>query len=266
MTRCIMKEWLEAFYKHIGPSREVLLAMDNFSAHITGLELAQPPSNIRICFLPPNSTSKFQPLDQGIIQAFKSHYRKQWLRHMLSCYERNEAPLDNMNVYLAIKWSLRSWNLDISSITISNCFHKSTILHRPLSLPTPTDSIDVSHLYEEVKRVGSIQDAMALSNFLNPEEETTKEDSSSMDDDLNEIIACQLGVGQEEDAEESIGPVKPIIQLSEAHTAMRLVLEYVEGHEAILTEHLRAMQRVELTMAELEQEGKVQTSLISWLI
>ena len=44
MDQTIMKEWLLIFYSHIG-TRSVVLAMDNFSAHLTGLELARPPSN-----------------------------------------------------------------------------------------------------------------------------------------------------------------------------------------------------------------------------
>lgn len=33
--------------------------------------------NTEICFLPPNTIAKLQPLDQGIIAAFKVRYRKQ---------------------------------------------------------------------------------------------------------------------------------------------------------------------------------------------
>lgn len=71
-----MREWLHTFYSHIG-SRTILLLMDNFPAHIEGANLAPPP-NIRIQWLPANSTSLYQPLDQGIIQNLKTHYRKYW--------------------------------------------------------------------------------------------------------------------------------------------------------------------------------------------
>jgi hypothetical protein len=79
MNTAIMREWLLEFYTHIGSTREVLLTMDNFSAHYTAIEISPPPPNIRICWLPANSTSRFQPLDQGIIQNFKAYYKRQWL-------------------------------------------------------------------------------------------------------------------------------------------------------------------------------------------
>ena len=53
--------------------RQVLLLLDNFSGHeITGLEL----SNTRVEYFKPNLTSQIQPLDQGVIQTFKAHYRR----------------------------------------------------------------------------------------------------------------------------------------------------------------------------------------------
>ena len=46
MDQIIMREWLLAFYSHIG-KRAVLLTMDNFAAHLAGLELAHSLPNIR---------------------------------------------------------------------------------------------------------------------------------------------------------------------------------------------------------------------------
>ena len=49
MNTTIIVEWLQSFYQHIGATRQVLLTMDNFSAHYSGVELCPPPPNIRIC-------------------------------------------------------------------------------------------------------------------------------------------------------------------------------------------------------------------------
>ena len=81
-----MIEWLKFFYQQIGTTRQVLLTMDNFRAHYTAAEQHPPPPNIRICWLPANSTSCFQLLDQGIIQNCKAHYHKFWLQHYWFCY------------------------------------------------------------------------------------------------------------------------------------------------------------------------------------
>ena len=76
MDSLIMKDWLQYFYNHIGSSRRVILLLDNFSAHASGIDLNPPPPNIYIQWLPPNATSRYQPLDQGIIQNVKVYYRR----------------------------------------------------------------------------------------------------------------------------------------------------------------------------------------------
>lgn len=48
MNQFIMREWLTAFYQHVGSTRSILLTMDNFSAHIAAIESTPPPANIRI--------------------------------------------------------------------------------------------------------------------------------------------------------------------------------------------------------------------------
>ncbi|GBN75151.1 hypothetical protein AVEN_260358-1 [Araneus ventricosus] len=54
--------------------------MDNATSHPDYLKL----KNINLVFLPPNTTSMLQPLDQGIIRTFKVGYRELLLRHVLS--------------------------------------------------------------------------------------------------------------------------------------------------------------------------------------
>ena len=62
----------------------VVLVMDNFRGH----KLNSPdPKRLFLKFLPPNSTSRTQPLDQGIIKSFKSRYRA-WLSvQLIDCVD-----------------------------------------------------------------------------------------------------------------------------------------------------------------------------------
>ncbi len=45
---------------------------NNYPAHLNNVQL----QNLRVEFLPPNATSKLQPLDQGIIKVLKQYYCK----------------------------------------------------------------------------------------------------------------------------------------------------------------------------------------------
>ena len=85
MTTVIMLDWLTWFDKRM-QGRRVLLLLDSFSAHSAALRTLTENNtlkNIRVEFLPPNCTSVYQPLDQGIIANFKLLYRRYWLRFMV---------------------------------------------------------------------------------------------------------------------------------------------------------------------------------------
>ena len=63
-----MKNWNDELARQ---RHHILLLIDNAPSHII-----DEYSNINIQFLPPNTTSKIQPLDQGIIRSVKCAYRK----------------------------------------------------------------------------------------------------------------------------------------------------------------------------------------------
>ena len=105
---------------------KIVMVMDNCPAHPTvpGLK------SIKQVFLPPNTTSITQPMDQGIIQNIKVHYRHLFVkRGLLPAMEKKEP----------VSWTLLdcltalkdSWN-DVKPSTIQNCF-----LHCGFKTQTP---------------------------------------------------------------------------------------------------------------------------------
>jgi len=89
-----------------GEGRKVLLLMDNFSGHELAVHLVgglQGLSHVRIAWLPPNTTSVWQPMDQGIIASFKLQYRKLWIAFMLREYEASKNPQKTVNLLRAIQ-------------------------------------------------------------------------------------------------------------------------------------------------------------------
>ena len=124
MTTFIMSNWLRSFYSYIGLSRQVLL-LDNFSAHIQSVNIT-PPANIKIQWLPANSTSVHQPLDQGIIMNLKTYYWKAWPHFIIESYEHQKDPITSITLYDAVRWILRVWRYNISNTTIYSCFRKKS--------------------------------------------------------------------------------------------------------------------------------------------
>ena len=82
-------------------------------------------TNINMIFLPPNTTSVLQPMDQGVIRSLKVHYRKKVVCLCIKAVESNK-PLPKISILQAMKHLVSSWNA-VSKETIVNCFKKSDI-------------------------------------------------------------------------------------------------------------------------------------------
>ena len=64
---------------------KVVLLVDNFSGHQVPIVASQLRVT-KLVFLPPNTTSRFQPMDAGIIASFKAHYRKLVTQYQIDLY------------------------------------------------------------------------------------------------------------------------------------------------------------------------------------
>ncbi|XP_070581983.1 tigger transposable element-derived protein 4-like [Ptychodera flava] len=126
MTTELFTDWLRDFDRKMRQQkRKVLMFIDNAPTH--------PPNavrltNTKLIFFPPKTTSKLQPLDQGIIAAMKKTYRKRLLRAVLSKAEDESLSANEIartvNVLDACHWIGRSWN-EVTAETITSCFRKA---------------------------------------------------------------------------------------------------------------------------------------------
>ncbi|XP_064093830.1 tigger transposable element-derived protein 1-like [Macrobrachium nipponense] len=77
---------------------KILLLMDNAGGHATDLS----HEGIQVEFLPPNTTSLIQPMDQGVIRAFKALYTKNTLADLIACVDAAQDDKDetfNLKAY-----------------------------------------------------------------------------------------------------------------------------------------------------------------------
>ncbi|XP_049271361.1 tigger transposable element-derived protein 4-like [Rhipicephalus sanguineus] len=95
--------------------RKVILFVDNCGAHgsVPNLEA------IRLEFLPPNTSSVLQPMDQGVIRNIKAHYRARLLNCTVLCLDSGKAY--KVDILAAIHMLAEAWKA-VKPETIANCF------------------------------------------------------------------------------------------------------------------------------------------------
>ncbi|CAG8507032.1 9105_t:CDS:2 [Gigaspora margarita] len=105
--------------------RKILLFIDNaISYNINNYE---DYPNIHLHFLPPNTTAHLQPMDAGIINAFKVHYKQLYIRQVIHDFDRGIEEPSKIDILQAIRLVKTAWD-GISAETIKNCWRHTRIL------------------------------------------------------------------------------------------------------------------------------------------
>ena len=109
MNSEIFSDWLNEVDKQMRrQNRHILMFLDNAYSHAKDLKL----NNVILNFLPANTTLHLQPLDQGIIKAFKARYRKRMMKSLVAKIEQDDSVTElskEINVLDAVHWIRESW-------------------------------------------------------------------------------------------------------------------------------------------------------------
>ncbi|KAF7701469.1 Tigger transposable element-derived protein 6 [Cucumispora dikerogammari] len=99
--------------------KNILLLMDNCLSH----KITYSSSNIKLVFLPKDSTSKTRPLDSGIIRSFKAKFYEYQIKKTVMSLDENTSARElykSININDAIIYT-RCVCDDVTSMTIKNC-------------------------------------------------------------------------------------------------------------------------------------------------
>ena len=133
MDADLMEMWLVAFNEYVErKGRIVILLMDNHSSHkktVRILAAARKLDSVKVHFLPPNTTSKLQPLDCK----FKSGYAKRWLRFLFRCSEKSIDPMKSATMLDALKWGIWAWD-EVDADCIYHCWRHTGYFRNPWTI------------------------------------------------------------------------------------------------------------------------------------
>ena len=101
--------------------KKIALLIDNCPAHPSVPDL----TNVQLVFLPPNTTSVLQPMDQGVIRSLKAHCQGRVVRRLCRALDKTET-LPKIAILQAMKILVSLWKA-VSAQTIVNSFRKAGI-------------------------------------------------------------------------------------------------------------------------------------------
>jgi hypothetical protein len=231
MLITLFQEWLKDFdyqiaQKHGG--QRVLLLLDNCTSHkLQGLVLP----HVEVYFLPPNTTSKIQPMDAGIIMSFKRHYRHLHIKWILSQVEEGKDIKDlKMDVLRAIHYIVKSWD-EVMPETIYNCWNHTKILPDRIDVNL-ADNIDNPMISQAVTAL-NLSNIIPVDEYLNnPEEEVIYEipEDDRIVEMVVEMYKQQTEVESNSDeADDSVEQV--LIDVSEASKSLETVRAFLLQQE-----------------------------------
>ncbi|CAG9806890.1 unnamed protein product [Chironomus riparius] len=122
---CLVKE-LKNYSLKKGMPFKFLILIDNAPGHANIEILNQISDGIKFMFLPPNTTSLIQPMDQGCISTFKSYYLKKSYQSILDsdCDEATVKDLwKKFNIAHAVKYITSAWT-DVSENCVRGSWKK----------------------------------------------------------------------------------------------------------------------------------------------
>lgn len=225
MTKTLFKDWLKKVDIQMKIKRKkILLFIDNCAAH-TDLPTL---TNVKVMFLPANTTSKLQPLDQGIIYTFKRFYRKEVVKHILTSLEENSP---DINVLLAMKFARKAWYL-VNDVTIKNCFKKAGFWKSTDEQDLPEENdVEVGPSNEEWTMLVSHESNMLIpsfEDFVQIDDDVTTAGEQTDDDIVKNCVnTCISGNDSEDEAQIPETEIK-IIPKKLALNALETVHQYFE--------------------------------------
>ena len=129
-----VRKYQEKVLKIAPDDVRAVLVLDNAPAHPSEEKLVNRDGKIKVLYLPPNTTSVIQPMDQGIICAMKRHNLRRYLNEVLTVIEDDETEVDirgertlanikNYNIRSAIYNFAAAWQ-DLKVPDLSNSWKR----------------------------------------------------------------------------------------------------------------------------------------------
>nr|XP_012151876.1 PREDICTED: tigger transposable element-derived protein 1-like [Megachile rotundata] len=207
VTATLFNEWFHNFFvpdvkrylSKKGLPFKTLLLIDNAPGHPQDLH----HENVQVVFLPKNTTSLLQPLDQGIISPFKAQYIKRTFRYILEQMENDESlPImdawKKFTILDCVKHIGVSYT-EIKQSTLNACWKKLW----PDVVEGENSRLPLEHEYSQIMEMAHTIGGEGFEDFAEADIVELMEDKELDEDDLVDMVNETNDRGSDPDEAES---------------------------------------------------------------
>lgn len=160
VTSILFEEW---FTKHFIPevkqyclnnnlAYKALLILDNAPGH--PVRIADIDPQIKVLFLPPNTTSLLQPMDQGVIASFKAYYLRRTFSQAVKANENDGMELRDFwksyNILQCVKNIAASWD-EVTPNNLKGVWKKlCPFFFKPSESSSSTDQPNIDEITTDI--------------------------------------------------------------------------------------------------------------------
>lgn len=277
MTAGIFHKWFHeqfapAVKSHLrlqGMEEKAILLLDNCPAHPPAEQLVS--GDITVHYLPKNTTSVIQPLDQGIIKNFKANYRKELMLKLVDSDKDVTATLKAMTVKDAIYLGGKAWS-GVTSTAVVRCWRRGlggAFELTPETNPQRAEEVQpeeidfegfedtLTDLVKEVQKRHPELDPSSVPAWV---ECDSQDDVADLLSDID-IVTGQTQEPEEEGEEEIESPTPPCTTATQAVEAFTAGLRWLESlpdttpvqilHAKSMLDKARQVQRANIRQKKL---------------
>ena len=261
VTRVFFVEWVNTVF---GPSvkkyllqnnlpLQCLLILDNAPAHPPGLEdeILEEFSFIKVLYLPPNTTSILQPMDQQVISNFKKLYTKNLFKRCFDVTDSTQLTLrefwkNHFDIVNCLKLIDLAWK-EVTRRTLNAAWRKlwpDAVAARDFEGFDADDVAPQPQPEPEVEEIVSLGKAMGLDVDEEDIDDLVEEHNDELStDELQELVAMQTAAAVEElEEDEEEAEVLPSAEIRDILRQFHNVVDYVEKNhpEKVMTSRVIA--------------------------
>ena len=224
---------------------KVLLIVDNCPGHPDALRCAH--ENVQVEFLPKNTTSLIQPLDQGVIAVFKAKYISRNFSNLLKAIDEDGEDLKawwkKFNIAHCIQL-VKTCHDELTTKCVNSCWKKlwPSVVHDFTGFP----SVDV-----DIMKIKSLAKVVSGDGFsdLNENEIKTELLGHAGDELTEEEIEELLREDDKEKEEEEVSPPTPqgwtLEKLMELKRRIKHTVDFMMSNDPSLDRALKVKNIVE---------------------